>query len=116
MAVYTDVSDEELEAFLEAYDIGRAIACKGIAEGVENSNFLLQTDQGLHILTIYEKRVAEADLPFFLGPLTLLRHLDRRLDARFGLALTFDNGLAFDAYRRLALLLHQRLHRTRNVA
>ncbi len=75
MAVYTDVSDGELTTFLAEYDIGRVIACKGIAEGVENSNFLLQTDQGLYILTIYEKRVAEADLPFFLG---LIGHLSAK--------------------------------------
>lgn len=72
MAVYTDIDDEQLDALLEAYEIGRAVACKGIAEGVENSNFLLQTDQGLYILTIYEKRVNAADLPWFLG---LLGHL-----------------------------------------
>lgn len=72
MAVYTDIDDEELDRLLEDYDIGRAVACKGIAEGVENSNFLLQTDTGMFILTIYEKRVNAADLPWFLG---LLSHL-----------------------------------------
>ena len=72
MAVYTEVSDDEIESFAAAYDIGRVVACKGIAEGVENSNYLLQTDRGLYILTLYEKRVAKADLPFFLG---LMDHL-----------------------------------------
>ena len=72
MAVYTDVDDEELEAFLEDYDLGQAIACKGIAEGVENSNFLLQTERGVFILTLYEKRVRAEDLPFFVG---LMEHL-----------------------------------------
>lgn len=72
MAVYTEVDDDSLEAFLAEYDIGEAIACKGIAEGVENSNFLLQTDRGTYILTLYEKRVAKADLPFFVG---LMEHL-----------------------------------------
>ena len=72
MAVYTEVDDDELEAFLAEYDIGPAIACKGIAEGVENSNFLLQTEAGAYILTIYEKRVREEDLPFFVG---LMEHL-----------------------------------------
>ncbi len=67
MAVYTQVPDEELAAFLEQYDIGHLTACKGIAEGVENSNFLLQTEQANYILTLYEKRVVPADLPFFLG-------------------------------------------------
>src|SRR5262245_59597819 len=74
MAVYTEVSSDELEKFLAAYDIGRPIACKGIAEGVENSNYLLQTDRGTYILTLYEKRVAKGDLPFFLG---LMEHLAR---------------------------------------
>jgi homoserine kinase type II len=72
MAVYTDVSDDEIDDFVRAYDIGKVVACKGIAEGVENSNFLLQTERGLYILTLYEKRVAKADLPFFLG---LMDHL-----------------------------------------
>jgi homoserine kinase type II len=72
MAVYTDVSDEALDLFLEDYDIGRAQSCKGIAEGVENSNYLVQTETGPFILTLYEKRVDPADLPFFLG---LLDHL-----------------------------------------
>ncbi len=75
MAVYTEVSDEQLAGFLAAYDIGRPLAMKGIAEGVENSNFLLRTDAGSFILTLYEKRVAEADLPFFLD---LMEHLSAR--------------------------------------
>lgn len=75
MAVYTDVSPEELEAFLATYDIGRLRAFKGIAEGVENSNFLLQTEAGSFILTLYEKRVNPADLPFFIG---LMEHLASR--------------------------------------
>ncbi len=72
MAVYTEVGDEELRAFLKDYDIGDVLSLKGIAEGVENSNFLLHTDKGSYILTLYEKRVAEKDLPFFLG---LMNHL-----------------------------------------
>ncbi|MBM3536496.1 MAG: homoserine kinase [Alphaproteobacteria bacterium] len=72
MAVYTEVSDDEVERFVAAYDIGEVIALKGIAEGVENSNYLLQTAKGSYILTLYEKRVARADLPFFLG---LMEHL-----------------------------------------
>ncbi len=75
MAVYTDVSDEELSAFLAGYDLGELLACKGIAEGVENSNFLLHTDAGFFILTLYEKRVDTRDLPFFLG---LMEHLANR--------------------------------------
>jgi len=72
MAVYTDVDDEELESFIADYEIGAILSCKGIAEGVENSNYLLQTERGRFILTLYEKRVAEQDLPFFLG---LMEHL-----------------------------------------
>ncbi len=75
MAVYTDVGDADLEAFLSAYDLGALTSFKGIAEGVENSNFLLRTESGNYILTLYEKRVAEADLPFFLG---LMEHLAGR--------------------------------------
>jgi homoserine kinase type II len=67
MAVYTEVSDDDLQYFLTGYDLGELLSYKGIAEGVENSNFLLQTTKGSHILTLYEKRVAPADLPFFLG-------------------------------------------------
>ena len=72
MAVYTEVSDEELETFVAEYDIGDVRSCKGIAEGVENSNYLLNTEKGNFILTLYEKRVDPADLPFFLG---LMDHL-----------------------------------------
>jgi homoserine kinase type II len=72
MAVYTEVSDEELEAFVAGYGIGPVVSCKGIAEGIENSNYLLQTDDQSYILTLYEKRVALEDLPFFLG---LMDHL-----------------------------------------
>ncbi|MCK0198313.1 homoserine kinase [Ancylobacter sp. 6x-1] len=75
MAVYTDVSPEELEAFLAHYVIGRLRAFKGIAEGVENSNYLLQTEAGSFILTLYEKRVKRDDLPFFIG---LMEHLASR--------------------------------------
>jgi homoserine kinase type II len=72
MAVYTEVPDDELAAFIADYDIGGLVSCKGIAEGVENSNYLLQTDTGRFILTLYEKRVNEADLPFFLALMTHL--------------------------------------------
>jgi homoserine kinase type II len=72
MAVYTDVSAEELGEFLARYDIGELLSYKGIAEGVENSNFLLHTTRGSYFLTLYEKRVAVGDLPFFLG---LMAHL-----------------------------------------
>jgi len=72
MAVYTDVAADELAAFLKDYEIGELLSYKGIAEGVENSNFLLHTSAGYFILTLYEKRVARGDLPFFLGLMTHL--------------------------------------------
>ncbi|MBI3675557.1 MAG: homoserine kinase [Proteobacteria bacterium] len=72
MAVYTDVSFEDLEECLKAYDVGTPKSFKGIAEGVENSNFFLQTDRGSFVVTLYEKRVSAGDLPFFLG---LMEHL-----------------------------------------
>jgi homoserine kinase type II len=72
MAVYTDVAADELAEFLQGYDIGELLSYKGIAEGVENSNFLLHTTSGYFILTLYEKRVAKNDLPFFLA---LMAHL-----------------------------------------
>jgi homoserine kinase type II len=75
MAVYTDVTAEDLARFLAGYAIGELLAYKGIAEGVENSNFLVHTSTGNFILTLYEKRVAEDDLPFFLG---LMEHLAAR--------------------------------------
>ena len=75
MAVYTDVSDEELEAFIGSYDIGALTSFKGIAEGVENSNYLVHTERGRYILTLYEKRVRREDLPYFLA---LMEHLAAR--------------------------------------
>jgi homoserine kinase type II len=75
MAVYTEVSDDALCAFLALYDIGDVTSFKGIAEGVENSNFLLRTATGQYILTLYEKRVKAEDLPFFIG---LMEHLAGR--------------------------------------
>jgi len=72
MAVYTEVSDEALRAFLTEYELGELLAFRGIAEGVENSNFALKTSGGDFILTLYEKRVDPAELPWFLG---LMRHL-----------------------------------------
>jgi len=75
LAVYTDFSDEEFAAFMAAYDLGAVLSVKGIAEGVENSNYLLSTERGQFILTLYEKRVDPADLPFFLG---LMEHLAGR--------------------------------------
>lgn len=72
MAVYTNVSDEALAAFLAEYDLGEAVAFKGIAEGVENSNFYLETTGGRYILTLFEKRTDPADLPYFIN---LKQHL-----------------------------------------
>jgi homoserine kinase type II len=75
MAVYTEVSDDALAAFLTEYELGTLVAFRGIAEGVENSNYSLRTTTGDYILTLYEKRVDPAELPWFLG---LMEHLARR--------------------------------------
>ena len=84
MAVYTDITEDDLARFLTAYDAGTLTSYKGIAEGVENSNFLLHTTKGAFILTLYEKRVDPDDLPFFLG---LMHHLaDRGLSCPLPLA------------------------------
>ncbi len=72
MAVYTDITEDELKQFLGQYEVGELTSYKGIAEGVENSNFLLHTTKDPLILTLYEKRVEKSDLPFFLG---LMQHL-----------------------------------------
>src|SRR5262245_51675632 len=74
MAVYTEVPDDELAAFVASYELGALLSYKGIAEGVENTNYLLHTEKGPFFLTLYEKRVAPSDLPFFLG---LMEHLAR---------------------------------------
>jgi homoserine kinase type II len=75
MAVYTEVTDDDLSAFLARYAVGSLVAYKGIAEGVENTNYLVQTTTARFILTLYEKRVAREDLPYFLG---LMEHLAQR--------------------------------------
>ena len=75
MAVYTEVPEDALFAFVAQYEIGEVLAFKGIAEGVENTNYYLHTSQGDFILTLYEKRVREDELPFFLN---LMEHLARR--------------------------------------
>jgi len=75
MAVYTEVSDDDLSAFAAEYDIGEVMSCKGIAEGIENTNYLLGTKNASYILTLYEKRVMEGDVPFFLA---LMEHLAAR--------------------------------------
>ena len=72
MAVYTEVTDDALAAYLQEYDLGTQVAFRGIAEGVENSNFQLRTTSGDFILTLYERRVDPAELPWFVG---LMQHL-----------------------------------------
>lgn len=75
MAVYTQVPAEAIAALLAGYDVGELVSAKGIAEGVENSNYLIDTSRARFILTLYEKRVDTADLPFFIA---LLDHLAAR--------------------------------------
>jgi homoserine kinase type II len=109
MAVYTQVSDEALAEFLSAYDLGTALAFKGIAEGVENSNYYLETSKGRFILTLFEKRVNADDLPYFIG---LKQHLAakgypcpepimgkdgkalRQLEGRHAVIISFLDGLS----------------------
>ena len=75
MAVYTQVSAEALARFLAGYDHGELISAKGIAEGVENTNYRLVTDKGAYVLTLFEGRTDAASLPFCLG---LTQHLAGR--------------------------------------
>ncbi len=81
MAVYTHVEPDDLASLVARYDIGTVVSCKGIAEGVENSNFLLETTGGRFILTLYEKRVSEGDLPFFVDLLNYLADQGRPVPA-----------------------------------
>jgi homoserine kinase type II len=75
MAVYTEVSDDAIARFIASYDLGKLTSCKGVAEGVENTNYAIHTERGPYFLTLFEKRVARTDLPFFLG---LMEHLAAR--------------------------------------
>ncbi len=75
MAVYTEVTDDDLSAFIASYGLGQVLSCKGIAEGVENTNYLVATERGRYILTLYERRVKAEELPFFLA---LMEHLAAR--------------------------------------
>ena len=75
MAVYTTISDEELTSLLARYELGTLLSFQGIAEGVENSNYLLRTEKENYILTLYEKRTNKEDLPFFMG---LMEHLAKK--------------------------------------
>jgi homoserine kinase type II len=98
MAVYTHVDPDDLAYLVARYDIGTVLSCKGIAEGVENSNFLLETTGGRFILTLYEKRVSEGDLPFFVDLLAHLAASDRPVPAmicdREGIAIQRISGRA----------------------
>ena len=77
MAVYTKLSEKNLSDFFSKYNLGKLLNYEGIKEGIENTNYLVKTDKGKFILTVYEKRVEEKDLPFFMG---LMRNL---FDANF---------------------------------
>jgi homoserine kinase type II len=96
VAVYTQVSAADLAGFLEDYDLGQPTSFKGIAEGVENSNFLVETTKGRFFLTLYEKRVDAGDLPWFLALMTHLAGkglpVPRPIPDRYGVALSDLNG------------------------
>ncbi len=68
MAIYTKLSENNLKEFFLKYNLGKLLNYKGIQEGIENTNYFIQTDKGKFILTVYEKRVEEKDLPFFAEP------------------------------------------------
>lgn len=130
MAVYTDITDAELAAFLADFDLGAPLSFKGIAEGVENSNFLLETERGRFIVTVYERRVRETELPYFIDLMQWLAAREfpcptpvagrdgqalRRIRGKPACVVTFLNGLSVrnptarqcqEAGRGLALL-HQ---------
>ena len=72
MAVYTQVSQQDLLLFLEEYDLGKVLSFKGIPSGIENSNYFLTTSAGRFILTLFEKRVNPQELPYFLNLMTHL--------------------------------------------
>ncbi len=98
MAVYTTLSAADLAALIAEYEVGELVSAKGIAEGVSNSNWLIETTGGRYILTMYEARVAVEDLPFFLG---LLDHLSakgspvpRTIHDRTGAAFRLVHGKA----------------------
>lgn len=93
MAIYTEVDDEALTEFVDEYDIGSVVSYKGIAEGAENSNYLLETDRGPFILTLYEKRVDPNDLPFFLN----LMHHHARTGIKCPIPVTARDGEALRA-------------------
>ena len=77
MAIYTKLSENNLKEFFLKYNLGKLLNYKGIQEGIENTNYFIQADKGKFILTVYEKRVEEKDLPFFMG---LMKNL---FDANF---------------------------------
>ena len=102
MAVYTEVTDEALIEHLKLYDIGELHSLKGIAGGVENSNYMLTTDAGNFILTLYEKRVNPDDLPFFIG---LMEHLaGRGIDCPLPIKMKSGEALATLAGRPAAII------------
>ena len=72
MAVYTKISKVEINNFFKNYEIGKITNFFGIKEGIENTNYLVQTEKNKFILTIYEKRINTKDLPFFIGLMTNL--------------------------------------------
>ena len=72
MAIYTKVSKNDLTEFFSKYNLGKVENFHGIKEGIENTNYFIQTSKNKFILTIYEKRVQEKDLPFFMS---LMRNL-----------------------------------------
>jgi homoserine kinase type II len=101
MAVYTHIAAEDMALLLQAYDVGELVSAKGIAEGVENSNYMIDTTEGRYFLTVYEKRVDVADLPFFLS---LLDHVAKK-GCKVPRALKARDGAQLHTYDGKALAL-----------
>jgi hypothetical protein len=74
MAVFTSVTLEDVDQWIKQFPLGRALALKGIASGIENTNYFLTTERGEYVLTIFENLNFE-QLPFYLE---LMRHLAAR--------------------------------------
>jgi len=75
MAVYTPLTDAEIRAHVESYPVGGLHRWHGITEGIDNTNFLLETESGRYILTLFERRVKREELPYYIG---LMAHLEAK--------------------------------------
>jgi homoserine kinase type II len=105
MSVFTPVTHAELLAFLRAYDVGELLGFQGIGEGVENTNYFVDTVAGRWVLTIFERLERDA-LPFYMG---LMEHLAQR-GFPCPLPLHLRNGGVLAELKGKPAVLVQRLH------